>query len=336
MLKIGIVGCGFMGGMHAACYNALAALDVQVTALADPRTEFAKKLAGKETIIYETGMDLIANADVDVVDICLPTDLHAAHAVAAMRAGKHVFIEKPITLDEADMDLLLKTEAETGVKVQVGQVIRHWSEYAWLKGVVDAGTYGSVLSAVFKRLSALPQWASEGWLLDPARSGGVAVDMHVHDTDFVRYLLGEPEQIKSQAYRDENGVIQHIMSLFSYGGRVAVSVEACWDYPQSFPFTADYRVKFEHAVAVLRSGVLTVYPNGGEPFHPALAADYQGDNDIGGNVSSLGGYYNELKYFVEGIAGKNDLSIATISEAIASTRLVLREVEAAGGLVRRL
>ena len=333
MIKVGLIGCGFMGGMHAACYAALASLDVKVVAVADVRPDFAAKLAGEDTAIYSTGMELIEKADVDVVDICLPTHLHTAHAVAAMKAGKHVFVEKPICFNDDEMGLLLDTEKQTGVKVQVGQVIRQWSEYVWLKETVVSGIYDKVLHGQFRRLSSLPTWAWENWLHQVDKSGGVAVDMHVHDVDFVRYILGEPDTVKAHAYRDENGVIQQINALFGYGSNVSVSVEAGWNYPADFPFTADFRVKFEKATAVLAGGVLTVYPNEGGAITPKLAEEFQGDNDIGGNISSLGGYYNELKYFVEGLQGKNDLSVATVAEAVASVKLVKKEIEAAGGLI---
>ena len=335
MIKVGLVGCGFMGGMHAACYDALASMGVKVTAVADVRPDFAQKLAGEGTVVFETGMDLIANADVDVVDICLPTNLHTAHAVAAMRAGKHVFVEKPVCINDEEMDLLLAVEKETGVKVQVGQVIRQWTEYMWLKETVDSGVYGKVLHGQFRRLSSLPTWAWEGWLHNTEASGGVAIDMHIHDVDFVRYILGNPDTIKAHAYRDDAGVIQQINALFGYGNNVSVSVEAGWNYPADFPFTADFRVKFEKATAVLASGVLTVYPNEGGAYVPELAEEFAGDNDIGGNVSSLGGYYNELKYFVEGLQGKNDLSVATMVEAIQSVKLVKKEIAAAGGLIAK-
>lgn len=333
MIKVGLIGCGFMGGMHAACYEVLENLGVKVTAVADVRAEYAKKLAREGVAIYATGMELIENADVDVVDICLPTHLHTAHAVAAMKAGKNVFVEKPICVNEDEMELLLATEKETGVKVQVGQVIRQWSEYVWLKQAVDSGVYGKVLHGQFRRLSAWPDWAWENWLHQVEKSGGVAVDMHVHDVDFVRYILGEPDTVKAQAYRDENGVIQQINALYGYGSNVSISVEAGWNYPAGFPFTADFRVKFEKATVVNAGGTLTVYPNEGGAIVPVLAEEFQGDNDIGGNVSSLGGYYNELKYFVEGLQGKNDLSVATVCEAIASVKLVKKEIEAAGGLI---
>lgn len=332
MIKVGLIGCGFMGGMHSACYAALANLGVKVTAVADVRRDYAENLAnGAE--IYATGMELIEKADVDVVDVCLPTHLHAAHAVAAMKAGKNVFVEKPIAFKDEDMELILATEKETGAKVQVGQVIRQWTEYVWLKKAVDAGTFGKIQHAMFRRMSSRPEWAWEGWLHQVDKSGGVAVDMHVHDVDFVRYIMGEPDVVKAHAHRDAEGVIQQINAVYGYGNNVSVAVESGWDYPADFPFTADFRVKFDKATVIGGGGVVNVYPVGGAAYQAELEEEFQGDNDIGGNISSLGGYYNELKYFVEGLQGKNDLSVATVSEAIKSVQLVKREVEAAGGLI---
>ncbi len=334
MIKVGLIGCGFMGGMHAACYAALENLGVKVTAVADSRKDYAEKLMKDGVAYYADGMDLIAQADVDVVDICLPTDLHTSHAVAAMKAGKHVFVEKPICFRDDEMELLLKTEAETGVKVQVGQVIRQWTEYKWLKETVDSGIYGKVLAGEFTRMSSRPEWASENWLHTISRSGGVVVDMHIHDVDFVRYIMGEPDRVQAQAYRDEEGVIQHINALYGYGTSVGIAVQAGWNYPATFPFTATFWVKFEKAT-VIHNGGITVYPNEGEPFRPAMEEEFQGENDIGGNLSSLGGYYNELKYFIEGLQGKNDLSVATVSEAIKSVKLVLKELDVAGGFIQK-
>lgn len=332
MIKVGLIGCGFMGGMHAACYAALENLGVKVTAVADVRREYAENLAnGAE--VYATGMELIEKADVDVVDVCLPTHLHAAHAVAAMKAGKNVFVEKPIAFKDEDMELILKTEKETGAKVQVGQVIRQWTEYVWLKKAVDAGTFGKIQHACFRRLSGKPTWAWENWLHQVDKSGGVAVDMHVHDVDFVRYIMGEPDVVKAHAHRDEAGVIQQINAVYGYGNNVSVAVESGWDYPADFPFTADFRVKFDKATVIGGGGVVNVYPLNGTAYQAELEEEFQGDNEIGGNISSLGGYYNELKYFVEGLQGKNDLSVATVSEAVKSVQLVKREIEAAGGLI---
>ena len=336
MIRIGILGCGFMGGMHAACYQVLASQNVKVCGVNDSRPDFAQTLAEKYgAVLFETPEAMLQSGDIDVIDICLPVDLHTKYAVAAMKAGKHVFIEKPVCLTEEEMSLLLQTEKETGVKVQVGQVIRHWKEYVWLKNAVETGTYGHVLSAQFQRLSARPTWAEADWVHQVRRSGGVAVEMHVHDVDFVRWLLGDPDTVRSQASRDANGVLQHITSLYGYGKDVSVMVEAGWDFPASFPFTAQYMVRMEKATVWFRDNVLTVYPEDGEPFRPTLADACAGVENAGGNISDLGGYYNELKYFTEGLKGKNDLSVASLQTAISSVRLAWREVAAAGGLIMK-
>ena len=125
--------------------------DVKVTAVADLRPEYAKAAAEKFSAqIYQEGMDLIGQADVDVIDICLPTYLHTKYAVAAMKKGRAVFIEKPVCLSPDEMELLLAAQRETGVPVMVGQCIRLWSEYAWLKEAVENKTYGALRSGVFK------------------------------------------------------------------------------------------------------------------------------------------------------------------------------------------
>ena len=329
MIKIGLIGCGFMGGMHSACYKEIEG--AKVVAVADVRAEKAEdaaKVHGAE--VYANGMDLIANADVDVVDICLPTYLHTEHAIASMKAGKNVFIEKPVALTEEECELLLATEKETGVKIQIGQVIRFWDEYVWLKEAYDKREYGEILSASFKRLSSYPTWAWDGWLHDAKRSGSMALDLHIHDVDYMRYLMGEPDGLTSRAVRDESGTIEQIFTIYNYGD-VAVSVEGCWDYPADFPFDAEFRVKFEKATVVNNGNGLCVYPKEGGVIRPELKPAFEGTNDIGGNLSSLGGYYNELKYFIETLDAGEELTVAPLCEGVKSAKLIYKEIASVGG-----
>jgi predicted dehydrogenase len=334
MIKVGLIGAGYMGGMHLACYQALAEEGVKITAVADIIDEKARSVAEKfNAVIYSNGMELIENADVDVIDICLPTYLHTNHAVEAMKKGKPVFIEKPVCLNEEEADLLLRTEKETGVPVMVGQCIRMWSEYVWLKKTVDHNIYGDIVSGVFKRVSPLPTWAWNNWLLKPEYSGSVALDMHIHDVDYIRYIMGEPEKISATASRDKDGVIEQIFATFTFQKAVAFA-EACWDYPASFPFCMEYRIKFEKATAVFNSSVepsLVVYLNEGGSIVPELEKDFEGETDIGGNIPSLGGYYNELKYFIQRIRDCKPLEVAPLSEGVKSVMLVLKEIDIAGG-----
>lgn len=332
MLKVGLIGCGGMGSVHAESWLAMGD-SVKLCAIADKDSKKAEKYS--ETcgaVIYDCGFDLIEQADVDIIDICLPTYLHTEHAVKAMEKGRNVFIEKPVCLNEREAELLLETQKKTGAIVQVGQVIRFWDEYAWLKKEVENGRYGKVLSAVFTRLSANPAWSWNNWYNDPELSGSVALDLHIHDIDFIRYLMGgEPDTLCSRATRDKDGVIQQINTVYTYGDAVITS-EGCWDYPHGFPFTMIFRVKLEKATIVFNEqGKLTVYPETGAAFNPEIKKAFTPASDTGINVSNQGAYYNELAYFVSLIEKKATKEIAPLYEAVNSIKLAFKEIELAGG-----
>jgi len=333
MLKVGLIGAGFMGGMHAACYEALSS-EVKVVAVADVIKEKAEKIAGKfNSDTYSSGEELIKSADVDIIDICLPTYLHASHAVKAMEKGRAVFIEKPVCLLLEEGRLLLETQNKTGAKVMVGQCIRFWPEYEWLKNIVNDKTYGNVRSAVFTRISPKPTWSWDGWILDPKRSGSVALDLHIHDTDYIRSIFGEPLGVASEVVRDDLGVIEQIITNYKYSGPL-VTAEGAWGYPPEFPFSMEYRVMFDKATAVYKSGntpSLSVYTEKGETLIPSLDKEDLDSSDVGGNVSDLGGYFNELKYFVGLVKNNLPIAKATLNEAVKSFELVVSEIKSAGG-----
>ena len=136
MLKVGLIGCGFMGAMHANCYKNI--VGVEVVAFSDIRREKAEELQkGTNAVIYDNALELINNAKVDVIDICLPTFLHAKYAMLAMEKVKYVFVEKPVALTVEEGNLMIEKAKATGAQVQVGQVIRFWDEYVKLKEILE-------------------------------------------------------------------------------------------------------------------------------------------------------------------------------------------------------
>ena len=214
MLRVGLIGCGFMGTMHANCYKNIPG--VEIVALADVRHECAKTLAeGTNAVLYADGKDLIANADVDVIDICLPTYLHAEYAMLAMEKVRYVFVEKPVALTKEEGQQMLKKAAETGCNVQIGQVIRFWDEYVALEKIIKAGTYGKVVNANFRRISPVPTWGWNNWLLNEKLSGGAAQDLHIHDMDYVLSQFGKPNKIAS-AKNIRGMANSYIHSLMTY------------------------------------------------------------------------------------------------------------------------
>lgn len=336
MVKIALIGAGSMANRHAECYEALA--NVEIVAVADVRKECADKLAAKFGCkAYYSGEALIEEVKADAVDICIPTFIHACHAIKAMEKGMNVFIEKPVCINEEEADALLEAEKRTGAKVMVGHVIRFWEEYAWLKEAKESGKYGKIISAVFKRLSPSVTWAWENWFNTPERSGGASLDLHIHDVDYMRYLMGEPDGLTSYATRNkETGAIDQIFSTFEYKD-ATVSVEACWDYPVNFPFIMDYRIKFEKATITYDSnvGTVNVYPNDGEPeiITVEKAIDFEGENL--GNLSAISPYFQELKYFADCIENDAKIEKATLTDGVKSAKLVFAEMEAAGGMIKK-
>ncbi len=320
MIRIGLIGCGFMGTMHANCYKNIEG--VELAAVADIRREKAESLAdGAE--IFSDGMDLIQKANVDAIDICLPTYLHAKYALAAMDKVKYLFVEKPVALTAEQAQAMTQKAAEKGCQVQVGQVIRFWDEYVHLKEILDSGVYGRVVSANFRRISPRPLWGWDNWLLDVTRSGGAAQDLHIHDTDYILSVFGEPESFASVKNKigEQNSYIQTLMRYKDF----VVSVEGTWDLPESHPFEATFRVVFEKATIENAGGRFMCYDSKGaqeiEISKKEMTGGYRG-----GNISDLGGYYNELVFFTDAIKRKGIIDKATLADAGRSLAFVLEEI----------
>ena len=323
MLKVGLIGCGFMGTMHANCYKNIPG--VELVALADVRPTCAKTLAeGTNAALYADGKELIANAQVDVIDICLPTYLHAEYAMLAMEKVSYVFVEKPVALTKEEGQAMLKKAAETGCQVQIGQVIRFWDEYVKLRQFVQEGTYGKVVNANFRRLSPVPTWGWNNWLLDEKLSGGAAQDLHIHDIDYVLSLFGEPKAIAS--IKNTRGMVNsYIHSLMKYDD-FAVTVEGTWDLPGSHAFEATFRVVFENAVVENAGGKFMCYTADGASEIALDKKEVVGDGFEGGNISDLGGYFNELLYFTQCAKDGVKVEQATLTDAVASLNFVLEEI----------
>lgn len=329
MIKIGLIGLGSMGGMHAACYEALAGqADFQVTAVADKYPERAAAVAEKfGAAVYASGEQLIAQADVNTVDICLPTYLHTRHALLAMDRDYHVFIEKPVCLNEEEAVQLLAKKRQSSGQVMVGHCIRFWPEYQFLKKLNDEHTYGQLISGVFKRISPRPTRGWNNWFLNGALSGSAGLDLYIHDVDFVRNLLGNPESGYSAASVSE-GYADHMFSIYKYGD-VVITLEGGWGYPAGTPFEMSYRARFQRA-SVTYSSIhgLHVHTESGETFTPQLEQGLTSEVSFA-NITSLNGYYNELLYFLRHLEQGIPISDSTLEDGVDSFRLTMRDIDSA-------
>lgn len=242
-------------------------------------------------------------------------------------SGRHERRESTkVCLTEAEAERILEAEKKSGALVQVAHVVRFTDAYAYLKKVVEDGTYGKVVAGDFARLSPRPTWMVGHD--DVNRTGSMALDLHIHDVGFVHYLMnGDPDSIQTSSVKDENGIVQHIWTSYKYGD-VVLMAEGSWNYTAGMPFAQTFRVRLERATVVLgEDGALKVYPEQGGVILPEIGA--KEEMDMGINVSDMGPYLNEIKYFIETIETQNFNGIVPLSEAIASFRLAKKEMELA-------
>src|SRR5262249_50099556 len=153
------------------------------------------------------------------LDICLPTYLHKETAIAALKAGKHVMVEKPIALSIEDADEMVETARETGRALMVGQVLRFFPEFAHIKQVMESGHYGELAAIHLKRVISKPTWARDDWFADTSKTGGAVVDLHIHDADFVQFLFGMPQQVFASGIVGPDGQVSYLVTEYLYEGR---------------------------------------------------------------------------------------------------------------------
>ncbi len=288
MLKVAVVGVGGISGAHIPAWEEMK--DAELVALCDIRPERMEKYEGKRC--YTDIDELLKNEELDILDICLPTYLHADVACKAMELGINVITEKPISLKNEDVERVYACAEKNGVKFMVAQVLRFWPEYELLKEIYETKKYGKLLSGTMTRLGCYPRWSWDGWMMDEKRSGLVPFDLHIHDLDFMVYAFGEPKvahQFRSKLPD------QDFISLTYDFGDFFINTEASW-YATSYPFTAEFRFQFEDAVVANENGKMMIYLRDDEKID--LSQDAEGDTGAI-NLPKSDAYANEINYFAD-------------------------------------
>lgn len=333
-LRVGVIGLGFMGRTHLGAYQA-AARDGLPAVLAAVADRDAARLAGRPAgggnpelgapsaalfdpaavRAFDDPPALLREAGLHLVSICTPTDTHVPLATAALEAGVHVLLEKPVAVRAADVRRLRDAARASGRLCMPAMCMRFWPGWAWLKERVDDATLGPVRSAVFQRLGSPPDWG-RAFYGDPSRSGGALVDLHIHDADFVRWCFGTPAQVSSA------GTLSHVSTLYRYApgrGPAHVLAEGGQDHAPGFGFVMRYVVVFEHATAdfdlargdaalrLVRDGQSTTVP-----------------------LPTLSGYDAQVRHMIDAVAamraGRSAPPLrATLDDAVAVAELLEAE-----------
>lgn len=229
MLRVGIVGAGFMGALHAAGWTATPATLAGVYSL-DPEMV--------QSILDRYGGNAYASVDalidgVDVVDICAPTHVHYELALKAAAAGKHVVCEKPLARTIAQGEEMIAACEQAGVKLLVGHVVRYFPQYAQAKALVERGEIGEVAVVRLTRASFKPKRAVDNWFMDPEKSGGMMLDLMLHDFDYARWVAGEVESVfaknVSSARPDAPG--DYALAILRHANGAISNLESAWAYP---------------------------------------------------------------------------------------------------------
>lgn len=330
-VKVALVGFGGIARTHNKSYAQLAAegFPVKLVAVCDKDAARFKKAEnfnlGKDTTpitedaeIYTDIDEMIAKADFDMADICLPSFLHKEVACKMLAAGKHVLSEKPMALSSAQCEEMLRTRDETGRKLMIAQCLRFDPKYLFLKECIDTGRFGSLKNLFMERLSSYPKWGADKWFESTEKCGGCILDTHIHDIDMARFLLGEPELVSSIAYDDISR--WQVVNTRLYYKDLTVIANGSWDEAYTIPFHMGFRARFEKASVVLDGSELKVFPNDGTPYTP--------------DISGANCYTEEIRFFANLIMDENMKNTCNPAEsAYHSVKLVeaLRRSVALGG-----
>jgi len=330
MIRVAIIGAGFMGKMHAEVYRNLS--KAKLIAIADSGLEKARLLADKYKAAAYSSLEELSNQEnIDAIDICLPTFLHKECVIEAARLGKDILCEKPIALRVKDAEEMLQAAKKARVKLMIAQVIRFWPEYVILKKIYQTGELGRLFSITLTRLACTPSYAWDNWLADAKRSGGALLDLHIHDTDYLLYLLGKPASLVS---RVSTGRLEyaHVFTTFTFPDKVVAFTEGGWDMPDNFPFTMAYTALFEKGAVEFNSRSekpLAIYRPGKEIEHPTVKPELKAKANGGGNIADLGGYFSEMKYFIDCLQNNEEPRKASAQSARDSLEIVLSEMKSA-------
>lgn len=325
MIKVGVIGLGMMGNTHLDVYSKRD--DVQVVAISDINPA---RLSGQEraqgnvkgqaqgnfdiTTVkkYDEGKKLIRDKSIELVDICLTTPLHLEFAKAALKAGKHVMLEKPMGRTYREAAKLAAYAATTDRMIMVGMCMRFWPGWTWLKAAVEKGTYGKVCAAHFRRVASHP---GGPFYSDGAACGGAALDLHIHDVDFIQHAFGMPKAVRSAGYSKLTSAIDHLATRYEYDHIPLVTAEGGWVMSTGFPFTMTYTVNFERATAsfdLAAPNPLTLYENG-------QATPIQLDPKMG--------YELEIDYLINCIKTGQKPTVVTLESAANSVKIVEAELK---------
>jgi predicted dehydrogenase len=330
MIRIGIAGIGFMGRIHYLAGQKLQRARVAAVCSRDPaklagdwrntRGNFGPEpgqvdLSGVKR--YASFDDLLADAEIDLIDVCTVTDQHVPMALKALKAGKHVLVEKAIALTAQDAGAVVAAAHKAGRLFMVAHVLPFFPEFRFAADSVRSGRYGKLIGGHLTRVISRPDWSAD--MADAAKTGGPAVDLHVHDTHFVGLIAGVPKHVFSLGTVGAGGAVEYLTTQYLYGpGGPALTCSSGAVAMSGRPFVHGYELYLERATLSYSSGgvPLTMFTPDGKSTNP----------DLGGG-DAIDSFAAELQTAVDGVAAGKEPDLLGGQLARDALVLCFREIE---------
>jgi predicted dehydrogenase len=303
-----------MGSVHASQYAKMP--EVELAAYdrnAEKLARYCERTGARPMESYDA-----LTAWADVVDVCLPTDLHLEHGLRAIAAGRAVFMEKPMASDLAGCEALIEAAAKACAPLMPGHVVRFFPEYEAAHRQVVSGQIGEPAAARLRRGGRAPK-GSDDWFLDRQRSGGVLLDLAIHDFDWLRWTLGEAKSVYARSVIWTGagaGGADYALTTLSLASGAVAHVESTWMDPSGFRTALEVCGRggmIEHDSRW--TGVLRTHtPDGSVAESPMACQDDP--------------YYREIRGFLDAVASGGPVPVPP-EDGLAAVRLSLAAVRSA-------
>lgn len=321
-MRVGIIGAGAMGMTHAAAWSYTPA---QVVGVVAKTPDLARPLADCHRCRVYPSLEALL-PDVDVLDICTPTHLHHAMVLQAAAAGKHVICEKPLARSIVQGQEMIAACARAGVKLLVAHVVRFFPEYALAKQTVSSGSIGRPAVIRLKRLVFQPRKADDNWFVDFDKSGGMMMDLMIHDFDYARWVAGDVMTVYARSILSQSPDVgvDHGLAILTHRNGAISHIEGSWAYPPP-TFRTAFEIACERGLLVHDSAATAPIS-----VHAHKRGDEAGDVPLPASPLTESPYTTEIKAFYHAIADDAPTPV-TATDGLAAVQIALAAIQSAQG-----
>ncbi len=315
-MKIAIIGAGFIALEHLRGYERLKqeGKDIEICAICDKSPAARARYADRYPVC-EDAETMLRDLQPDIVDICAPTFLHRSLSELAFSYGASVLSEKPMALTGEDCQAMIDAARKAGKLLMVAHPMRFYKPYDVIEAYLREKTFGNPRSAFFHRCDGRPARPGN-WILKTALSGGVTLDLAIHDADAARLFFGDPTSVSAAAIRSDDIDIYDSASYNFQYPRMYVNLYNEWSVENNLHMIRFFRVNFERGYLIFdgADNVVRAVTDG----HETAVYDCKGDDC----------YYNEIAYFTQHVADGTPVDRCPPEESMKSVLLCRKAMAA--------